>query len=224
MSELHPKPHYSGSMVTILRPCVGSSFSAWRTQASVLTVIPEGTIPEEINGIAVSPWQEAPLSDADWEMYAAHRGVVSEPDFTLPERLNPAAGAVILEPDNRVWLVHPTNQYAGYTATFPKGSVDAGCSLQTTALKECFEEAGLKVRILGWLGDYPRTSSYTRYYLAERVGGSPAEMSWESQAVSLVHLDILQQIATSAFDEPVINDLRRYLCELAVSKPEAGRV
>jgi len=208
---LHPKRRHSGAVVTIRNPSGGSSLNAWRSMAPVLTVLPEGSMPDEVNGIVISPWQDAPVNQADWESRLALHAPIAEPDFTLPDRFKPSAGAVILEPDNRVWLVHPTNQFAGYRATFPKGGVDVGYSLQATAIKECFEESGLQVKITGWLGDYLRSASYTRYYLAKRVGGSPAEMGWESQAVSLVLPEMLNQIATSAFDAPVIHDLYRYL-------------
>ena len=98
----------------------------------------------------------------------------------------PAAGVVIEEPDGRVWLVNPTNGFAGYTATFPKGRADDGLTLQATAIKEAFEESGLQVRIIGLIGDVERSQTVTRYYRARRVGGTPAAMGWETQAVQLV--------------------------------------
>jgi 8-oxo-dGTP pyrophosphatase MutT (NUDIX family) len=51
--------------------------------------------------------------------------------------------------------------------------VEQGLSLQQTAQKEVAEEAGLKVHIIGHLGDYHRSTSNTRYYVGKRVGGHP---------------------------------------------------
>jgi 8-oxo-dGTP pyrophosphatase MutT (NUDIX family) len=59
-------------------------------------------------------------------------------------------------------------------------------SMQATAIKEAFEESGLQVAIISFIGDFDRTLTRTRYYLAKRVGGTPAKMGWESQAVLLV--------------------------------------
>jgi 8-oxo-dGTP pyrophosphatase MutT (NUDIX family) len=97
-----------------------------------------------------------------------------------------ASGVVIEEKDGRVWLIHPTNAYGGYEASFPKGGVEKGLSLQASACKEAWEESGLKVRITGFLMDVERTTSKARFYRAERVGGDPTDCGWESEAVSLV--------------------------------------
>jgi 8-oxo-dGTP pyrophosphatase MutT (NUDIX family) len=51
-----------------------------------------------------------------------------------------AAGAVVMEPDGRLWLVAPSNGFGGYLATFPKGRVEPGISLQATAIREVWEE------------------------------------------------------------------------------------
>lgn len=54
------------------------------------------------------------------------------------------------------------------------------------AIKEAFEETGLMVELVGFLVDVLRTTTYSRYYLARRIGGNPADMAWEAQAVMLV--------------------------------------
>ena len=123
------------------------------------------------------------------EVYRIHRdddliARLAEPAFAAPKGLTAAAGVVIQESDGRIWMVCPTNQFAGYAVTFPKGRTD-GKSLQAAALTEAFEESGLRVRLLRHLIDVRRTQTYTRYYLAERVGGTPSAMGWESQCVML---------------------------------------
>jgi hypothetical protein len=40
-----------------------------------------------------------------------------------------------------------------------------------------------------------RIASTTRYYLARRIGGAPAAMGWEPQAVHLVPLKLLKRFS-----------------------------
>ena len=70
-----------------------------------------------------------------------------------------------------------------------------------------YEESGLRVRLLRHLVDVRRSQTYTRYYLAERVGGSPADMGWESQCVMLVPLSKLNGLRLKAPDLAVIQAL-----------------
>jgi 8-oxo-dGTP pyrophosphatase MutT (NUDIX family) len=140
-----------------------------------------------------------------WEALAGE-GKVLEPVFKVPKGLQPAAGVVIREPDGRIWVVCPTNQFGGHEVTFPKGRLD-GKSLQATALCEAFEESGLRVRLIRHLVDVRRTQTYTRYYLAERAGGSPADMGWESQCVMLVPGDLLASLDLAPTDRQVIKAL-----------------
>lgn len=120
----------------------------------------------------------------------------------------PAAGAVVEEPDGRVWVIHPSNAFGGYRATFPKGKQEPGLSLEQTAIKETFEEAGLAITLTDWLIDIPRSTSLTRYFLARRNGGTPATMGWESQAVSLVPIARLGEVLHHPNDQPLLEALR----------------
>ena len=67
-----------------------------------------------------------------------------------------------IEPDRRIWLVHPTNQFGGVEATFPKGRLEPGLTLAANAVKEGWEESGLDARPLEWLCDIERTKTITR--------------------------------------------------------------
>ena len=49
--------------------------------------------------------------------------------------------------------------------------------------------------------------SYTRYYRARRIGGSPASMGWESQAVHLVPKAQLAHYLTNKNDLPLLKAL-----------------
>jgi hypothetical protein len=53
----------------------------------------------------------------------------------------------------------------------------------------------------------------TRYYLARRVGGSPADMSWESQAVHLVPKAELSKFLNHAADADLLNALAAVLAK-----------
>jgi hypothetical protein len=77
--------------------------------------------------------------------------------------------------------------------------------MQVSAIKEAYEESGLKVEITGFLGDNVRITSVARYYTAKRVGGDPTEMGWETQAVSLVPCHLLYQVANSPYDKALID-------------------
>lgn len=132
-------------------------------------------MPPELGGVTFAP---VPFS--------LPRSEIAEPPFRCPPGYKPAAGVVIEEADGRVWLVSPSNAFAGYRCTFPKGTADPGASLQATAVREAWEESGLLVELTSWLIDSSRSQSYTRYYRARRIGGTPAAMGWETQAVLLV--------------------------------------
>jgi ADP-ribose pyrophosphatase YjhB (NUDIX family) len=201
----HPRPDDQGRTVTLAKPSQSSIMAAWSDPSAVACVIPDGPMPAEINGMEVAHWSEAPKSSAEWEALAALYSI-EEPEFLVPEGYHQAAGVVIREPDGRVWLVAPSNAFGGYESTFPKGTLE-GKSAQATALAEAFEESGLRVRLIKHLADIERSQSYTRYYLAERVGGNPADMTWETQAVMLVPMSQLGSLLNNAFDKPLLKRL-----------------
>jgi 8-oxo-dGTP pyrophosphatase MutT (NUDIX family) len=107
-------------------------------------------------------------------------------------------------------VVSPSNKFGGYTNTFPKGKLDPqeGISLRANALKEVFEEAGLQVALTGFLCDSVRSTSVTRYYMARRVGGNPAEMCWETQAVHLVPVSQLAAFVSHLNDQSILTALQ----------------
>jgi len=196
----------NGEPVTIRHPSLATPLEYWQDPQQRATVVPGGDMPTVLNGIAV-----APSAFIVPEAAAA----IQEPAFALPPGFRAAAGTVIVEDDGRVWLVAPTNGFGGYRATFPKGRVDAGGTLQHTALREAFEESGLVVRLEAFLLDARRTQTYTRYYIARRVAGSPARMGWESQAVHLVPAHDLDKLADHPNDAGVIDATRRWMDSFA---------
>lgn len=205
MTVIHPKPGPKGQKVIIHKPSTPSAAPTWQDAEDVATFVPEGPSPSMLNGISVAPIT-IPRREMDWAGQARSRDF-HEPDFEPPSGLKPAAGAVVVEPDGRVWIVHPTNAFAGYQATFPKGTVGKGVGLRATALREVFEESGLLVELLDFLTDSKRSMSYTRYYVARRIGGSPVDMGWESQAVSLVPFEHLTRYLNHAVDHAIVEAL-----------------
>jgi 8-oxo-dGTP pyrophosphatase MutT (NUDIX family) len=189
----HPNSDDEGDQVMIHEPHHSSAPSTWHNPDAVATFVPGGDIPRSINGVALREWKDHPTTAEGWDYVEGVNEELEEPAFILAPGKKASAGVVIEESDGRVWLTAPTNQFGGYRASFPKGTAEPDLSLQATAIKECFEETGLKVEIVGFLGDYERTTSVARMYRARRVGGDPTSMGWESQAVHLVPKGILYE-------------------------------
>lgn len=202
----HPQPDERGEPVVIAYPSSPTERETWEVADKTATLIPLGQLPTALHGIPLLAWTDPPQDNAGWNAVAGQVHV-DEPPFTPPLHKAAAAGVVIEEADGRVWVVAPSNRFGGYQATFPKGRVDHGVSLQATAIREAFEESGLKVAITDFLVDSERTQTFTRYYLARRVGGNPAMMGWETQAVHLVPLAQLPHVAVHPNDQPVIATL-----------------
>lgn len=207
---VHPRRDEHGKLVKLAHPSTPTALCTWMDAESIATVIPDGTMPSELAGISFAAWREVPQDDTGWKQLA-DQGLIKEPDFKLPKGKKVAAGVVIVEEDGRVWAVAPSNAFGGHSATFPKGTCDPGLSLQATAIREAYEEAGLQVQLTGFLIDVTRTMSHTRYYFARRIVGHPGDMGWESQAVMLIPVDALPQVLTNKNDAPIIRALQEIL-------------
>lgn len=199
----HPKKGEHGEAIGIMSPSSPTAPSTWTDPAAVATFVPGGDIPLSLHGVAFKPWGDHPRTDDGWDYVDGQMDDLDEPPMKLPVGKTASSGVVIEEADGRVWVVHPTNKFAGYQTTFPKGGAEDELSLQANAIKECFEEAGLKVEITGLLGDFERSTSVARYYHAKRVGGTPVGMGWESQAVSLVPKSKMLGLLNSNVDHPI---------------------
>lgn len=114
-------------------------------------------------------------------------GKDSEAEF-MASSMTKSTGALVIEPDGRVWIYEPANHYGGYEHTFPKGQLEKGLTLEQNAIKEVFEETGLQVELVDFVGDFKGDTTITRYYLAKRVGGAPWSAHWEADKVKLVDL------------------------------------
>lgn len=203
----HPRPNNHGQPVSIHSPSQATPLTNWQDPDAMACVVPDGPMPEQLHGVPFERWYAASARPQEWEALAKKHWI-EEPDFVVPAGFKrTAAGAVVQERDGRIWLVAPSNQFGGYKATFPKGTLE-GKSTQATALMEVFEETGLQIRLKRHLVDVPRTASYTRYYLAERLSGYPGDMCWESQAVMLVPVNQLMQHLNNQHDWAIVEAIK----------------
>lgn len=199
----HPEADHKGNPVLIKRPHKATHPSTWDNPEAVATFVPGGDVPRELNGVPLRRWRDHPTTADGWDYVDGVNDDLVEPPLKSKPGKSLGAGVIIEEPDGRVWLTAPTNEFGGYKATFPKGTAEAGLSLQANAIKEAFEETGLKIEITGFIGDFERTTSVARMYRARRVGGTPVAMGWESQAVHLVPKSHLYELLNGYADHPV---------------------
>jgi ADP-ribose pyrophosphatase YjhB (NUDIX family) len=143
----------------------------------------------------------------DWSTVEGQNHDLNEVDFVAPAGKKLASGLVMVEPDGRVWLAKPKGGYGGYEHTFPKGGLEEGLHPQANAIKEAYEETGLRGHIVAHLGDYEGDTSVTRYYLARRAAGAPQEHGWESEAVLLAHPEDLPKLLNKQRDRTIAADM-----------------
>lgn len=145
-------------------------------------------MPAGAGHLPAAPPLKSAKAPKDWAKVGGQNAALkkTEPPLVTSLGKQAASGVIIREPDGRVWIVKPASGYGGYEHTFPKGKLDPDLSLQANAIKEAFEETGLKVKITGLVGDFEGDTSNTRFYWAERTGGHPKNAHWESEAVKLV--------------------------------------
>lgn len=202
---IHPRKDENGKPVKLHNPNTPTPLEAFEDPTQIAVVIPDGKTPAELNGIAFDSWN-APTSPDEWAKVSGQVAINEPPMVKIPGK-KLSAGVVVLESDGRVWVAAPSNAFSGYKATFAKGRLDAGMSPQATAIKEAFEELGLQVEITGLVGDFERSTTVTRYYTARRIGGDPADMQWETQAVMLVPKSRLLEVLNHPNDHAILTTL-----------------
>jgi ADP-ribose pyrophosphatase YjhB (NUDIX family) len=112
---------------------------------------------------------------------------VKDKDIGEPKPTRPInrAGVMIQEPDGRIWIVRPTNEFGDRKHTLPGGGVESGLTNQQNALKEVWEETGLQVEITGHLGDFRDSNNGNngRLYIGRRIGGAPWDAKIEPHII-----------------------------------------
>jgi 8-oxo-dGTP pyrophosphatase MutT (NUDIX family) len=137
-----------------------------------------------------------------------------------------AGGIVVRYEANEPWLVVGSRRRErdSRTWTLPKGTPDAGETLEETALREVREETGLEVRITGPLDSIEYTFSQSgkrihktvHYFLMEPVGGDLASHDHEFDEVRWIRFD--DAPATLTFDTE-----RALVGQAALRLVEVGR-
>lgn len=168
----HPQPDENGQPLTLASPSVSTALSTWLTPSSdaTLSVTDAGELPASLYNVAFSRRPQTPASVADWKKLN-DRIQCEEPDFPETHGLFLTSGCVILEPDDRVWLVHPSNAFAGIKTTFPRGGLSRGSRWPLTPSRKL-----LKNRAFGlnpWRGSQtsaaPKASPATTLRAAQPV-------------------------------------------------------
>lgn len=210
---LHPCLDENGKPVVVEHPTPPTSRDTWLDSrcSATLPRTAEPDLPDSVNGLAFTTNLGIPEEDPWYWRDVVPDAVTGEPDFVMPPGFRATSGCVVIEPDRRIWIVHPTNEFMGTKATFPKGRLEPVLSLAQNAAKETWEEAGLLVEPFAFLVDVPRRIVVTRYYLARRKAGSPALAGWESQAVSLMPFEDVKMSLNREGDRAVLPALEAYL-------------
>ena len=205
-SAIHPHKNEMGDDVVIERPTLPSSVDDFnhRDRTAVVTPLSKN-VPKSLNGVAFNKFD---ATNHDWSTDSGINKSLHEPEINTGHSTKRIASGIIMkEPDGRYWIHEPTNHFAYTEHSFPKGKLDGDLSNQANAIKETFEETGLKAKILKHIGDVERTTSIARYYLGERTGGNPAHMGWESQSVKLVPKEKLKDYLNLKLDHDLVDKL-----------------
>ncbi len=209
MKHYHPRHDNQGQPVELKSPNKATTLENWADPQQIATVTPNGRVLASLHGIAFADWAKVPTTAAGWEEQVMLRAAAfTEPPMAHAPGKATASGVVILEDDGRVWVISPSNAFGGYVNTFPKGKLEDGLSLRANAIKEGYEESGLHVALTGFLCDSHRSTSVTRYYTARRIGGNPASMGWETQAVHLVPRAKLAGLVSHHHDQIILQALQ----------------
>jgi 8-oxo-dGTP pyrophosphatase MutT (NUDIX family) len=108
-----------------------------------------------------------------------------------------SAGGVVYRESQAVLEVAICGRDSDGVWGLPKGTPDAGETLEETALREVSEETGLEVRIIEKIGvvEYwfarsgVRFHKFVHYYLMDATGGDPANHDLEYDRVEWRHID-----------------------------------
>ncbi len=109
------------------------------------------------------------------------------------------------------------------TWTLPKGTPDAGETLEETALREVHEETGLEVRITGPLDSIEYTFSQSgarihktvHYFMMEPIGGDLSGHDHEFDEVRWIRFDEAPAMLTFDTERALVSQAARRLVEVS---------
>lgn len=76
-----------------------------------------------------------------------------------------SAGGIVFDRDGRVAVVRQWSRSGRLRWTLPKGKLDRGESAEDAALREVYEETGVRARIVEYLGVYEGKRSHVHYFV-----------------------------------------------------------
>ncbi len=95
-------------------------------------------------------------------------------------------GGVVINQDGQVLLREPDGHYGGYVWTFAKGEPSPGETIEQTALREVFEETGVKGQIVAKIPGVFRGSTTDNEYFLMALKEDAKQFGHETKAVRWV--------------------------------------
>jgi putative (di)nucleoside polyphosphate hydrolase len=95
-----------------------------------------------------------------------------------PDLYRPAAGIVIFNAQGKVWMGKRKDQKGKYAWQFPQGGIDKGETPEQGAMRELWEETGLKPEHIEHLG---RVKDWLYYDFPPEYKGRKAVKGWNGQ-------------------------------------------
>ena len=127
----------------------------------------------------------------------------NEPNAPRPNRLIPAASAVVADDDGRILLARRRDNDLW---TIPGGAMEPGESISQTAIREVKEETGIDVEVISLVGVYSNPNHVVEYsdgevrqqfsicFACRPIGGEPTT-SDETSEVAYLTRDELDGVA-----------------------------
>ena len=117
------------------------------------------------------------------------------------KELAPAFGGAVINRHGQVLLMEPKNHFDGYVWTFPKGRPRAGETPEATAIREVYEETGVRARIERPIpGTFAGGTTLTTYFLMSMVRDTK-QFGNETQSVKWATEDEAEQMVGQTTNE-----------------------
>lgn len=114
-----------------------------------------------------------------------------------------SAGGVVIDDEGRVALVEQRDAKRRWRWTLPKGRIDAGESAEAAALREVYEESGLRAEIVRPLVMHDGRAHFT-YYYEMRLVADEGRHDGETRAVRFVSIVEAAKLVRSRRDLHVL--------------------